>query len=78
MFTLSEGLIGPKEVINHEAGAYVTFEGVVRNHNNDKPVESLEYEVYPSMALKEGRKIVEEVLSKYGLLDAYCIHRSIL
>ncbi len=43
-------------VARPEAGAIVTFEGVVRNHTGDRPVEALEYEYYAEMALE---KLVE-------------------
>ncbi len=56
-------------------GGVVTFEGRVRNHNEDKDVTSLEYEVYPELALTEGKKIVEEALAKFDINNAYCVHR---
>jgi molybdopterin synthase catalytic subunit len=40
-----------------EDGAVVIFEGVVRNHANDKAVRFLEYEAYESMALKKIEEI---------------------
>ena len=58
-----------------EAGGFVAFEGWVRNHNEGKTVKSLEYEIYHSMALKEGNKLLEEALERFDIHKAVCIHR---
>ena len=39
-------------------GAYVLFEGIVRNHQEGKAVESIFYDAYRPMAEKEIEKIV--------------------
>jgi molybdopterin synthase catalytic subunit len=57
------------------AGALVTFEGLVRDENEGQEVESLEYEIYESLAQSEGNKIVEEARSLFAIIDAYAIHR---
>ena len=79
MFRISENKIdienARSEVQRIDAGGFVSFEGWVRNHNEGKEVNSLEYEVYESMAVKEGSKIIEEALSKFEIYDAICIHR---
>ncbi len=64
-----------KERVNSRAGAVVTFEGRVRNHNEGFKVKSLEYQCYESMALKEGQAILAEALDKFDVMDAYCVHR---
>jgi molybdopterin synthase catalytic subunit len=61
--------------LNPRVGGVVTFEGRVRNHNEDKDVSSLEYEVYPELAQKEGEKIIQEALTKFDIVDVYCVHR---
>jgi molybdopterin synthase catalytic subunit len=38
-------------------------------------VSSLEYEVYPELAQKEGEKIIQEALTKFDIVDVYCVHR---
>jgi len=60
---------------NFSAGALVTFEGRVRNHNAGKEVSALEYEAHVSLAEKEGQKILEEALLKFDILEAICVHR---
>ncbi|AHB87813.1 molybdenum converting factor subunit 2 MoaE [Thermosynechococcus sp. NK55a] len=57
------------------AGAFVSFEGWVRNHNHGKIVTALEYEVYPALALKEGDQVLAEAIEKFDLLGAIACHR---
>ena len=64
------------EMENHAAGAYTSFEGWVRNHNEGKDVTSLEYEAYPDLASKEGCRILAEALEKFDIIDCRCIHRT--
>jgi molybdopterin synthase catalytic subunit len=64
-----------KEFINSRAGAFVCFEGRVRNHNDGSVVVSLEYEVYEGLAVKEAGRIVEEAKEKFDILDVAGIHR---
>lgn len=57
------------------AGAFVSFEGWVRNHNAGKTVVALEYEVYTSLALKEGERIMTAALEQFDLIGAIACHR---
>lgn len=57
------------------AGALVTFEGRVRNHNEGLDVTSLEYQSYEEMAVKVGEKIVQIAKESFDIVDAYCVHR---
>lgn len=57
-------------------GAFVAFEGWVRDHNDGKGVHALAYEAYTRMALKEGARIVEAVKADFGLRFAHCVHRT--
>ena len=50
-----------------QAGALVTFEGWVRNHNEGKKVSALEYQVYATLAEKEGARILEEARTRFNL-----------
>lgn len=63
------------EVPDVRAGAFVCFEGWVRNRNDGKPVQSLEYEAYLELAEREGRHILAEASARFDLLDAICVHR---
>jgi len=60
---------------DHGAGAYVGFEGWIRNRNEGREVLRLEYEVYRPLALKEGERIIGEARSRFPILHAECVHR---
>ena len=75
-FSLSTDALPPRLLgENHAAGAVASFEGIVRNHNEGRPVLRLEYEAYPELAQKEGERIVAEALGRFPVLDARCVHR---
>ncbi len=57
------------------AGGYSSFEGWVRDHNDGKRVRRLEYEAFESLAIKEGARIVQEAVDRYGVTRAACVHR---
>jgi len=65
-----------QQLINSSAGAFVGFEGWVRNYNDGHKVLQLEYEVYTPIAESEGRKIIQEAKERFNILDAQGIHRS--
>lgn len=58
-----------------QAGACVTFEGWVRNHNEGQPVEALDYEAYAELAETEGARILAEAREKFAVTNAVCLHR---
>ena len=64
-----------KSVADHSCGALVIFEGWIRDHNEGQEVERLEYEVYRPVAEKEGARIIDEALERFGVSHAVCIHR---
>ena len=57
------------------AGAVVTFDGRVRDHNEGKTVQRLAYSAYAALALSEGETIIAEALAKFALSAAACCHR---
>ena len=58
------------------AGAYASFEGWVRNHNEGRDgVLRLEYEGYEQLGVKEGERIIVEALDRFDIANARCIHR---
>lgn len=65
-----------ERLLDPACGAYVQFDGWVRDHNEGLKVRRLEYEVYEPLALKEGRKIIEEAIERFGVSHARAIHRS--
>lgn len=64
-----------RHVIRRSDGAYVLFEGVVRDHHEGKAVESIFYDAYRPMAEKEIEKIVREVESQLPEVAIAVLHR---
>src|SRR5690348_2253429 len=56
-------------------GGYASFEGWVRDHNEGHAVTRLEYEAYAELAEKEGARIVQAAIEKFGVARAACVHR---
>ena len=75
-FKITSNLIDSQTIgENSGIGARSVFEGTVRDTNDGHDVKKLEYECYESLAIKEGNKILGEAIEKFGLIDAFCIHR---
>ncbi len=65
-----------RRLLEHPAaGAFVAFEGWVRDHNAGRAVRSLEYEAYAALAEKEGAAIVAEARERFGVLRVAAVHR---
>ena len=64
-----------KSVAANSCGALVVFEGWIRDHNEGQEVKRLEYEVYRPVAEKEGARIIDEAMERFGVSHAICIHR---
>lgn len=79
-FQLTDNPIIPSVLMegirDERAGACVTFEGRVRNHNDGREVEALNYEAYGPLAQKEGERIVGEARERFQILGALCVHRT--
>lgn len=79
MFTLSSAPLNKLDLTsdlhNSAAGALVTFEGVVRDHNEGRMTRLLEYQAYEALAGKEGAKILGEAQSQFKVIAARCVHR---
>ena len=57
------------------AGAFASFEGWVRDHNDGRAVDGLRYEAYITLAEKEGERVLQEAMDKFAIVDARCVHR---
>lgn len=57
-----------------EAGAMVTFTGIVRSRPDD-PITALILECYPALAENELAAIRNTAMARFGLIDAGIIHR---
>jgi adenylyltransferase/sulfurtransferase len=78
-FTFSSVPLDPErhraELADPSAGGYASFEGWVRDHNEGRRVERLEYEAFEALAIKEGERIVAEAVARFGVSRAACVHR---
>lgn len=63
------------EVAYQAAGAVVTFDGRVRDHNEGHSVERLEYQIYETLAQKEGEAILAEAKARFAIHLAAASHR---
>lgn len=63
------------EVMRQSDGAYVLFEGVVRNHHHGKAVQSIFYEAYRPMAEKEMSAVADEVRARFPDVALAVVHR---
>jgi len=63
------------QLLDARAGAFASFEGWVRDHNEGQPVSGLHYQSYVELATSEGEKILDEALAKFDIVDARCVHR---
>jgi adenylyltransferase/sulfurtransferase len=63
------GLAGPA------FGGYAAFEGWVRDLNEGRKVEHLEYEAFEALALREGERILAEACERFGVTHVACVHR---
>jgi molybdopterin synthase catalytic subunit len=64
-----------KLLLEAKAGAYVSFEGWVRNHHQGRQVHSLMYEACESLCAKEAQIIWEETRRRFPILVAQGRHR---
>jgi len=62
-------------VMRPSDGAYVLFDGVVRDHHEGHAVESILYEAYRPMAEKEIDKIVTNTSHQYPDVAIAVLHR---
>jgi molybdopterin synthase catalytic subunit len=60
---------------DHRCGAFVGFEGWVRDHNEGRAVQRLEYEVYSPLAIREGQVILSEAAERFGVTRSWAVHR---
>ena len=79
LFSFSPGTLRPESfreaLCDTAAGGYASFEGWVRDHNDGRRVRRLEYEAFEALAIKEGSRIVQQAIEKFGISRAACVHR---
>ncbi len=77
-FRFVRGSVSPGDHVaplrDQACGGYVSFEGWVRNHNDGRDVQQLEYEAYESLGVKEGQRIIGEAMERFQIEHALCVH----
>ena len=63
------------KVMRRSDGALVVFEGVVRNHNEGRAVDTIVYEAYRPMAEKEFARVIERVRNEFPDVALDVVHR---
>ena len=56
-------------------GGIATFIGCARDFSEGRNVSRISFDAYGSMALAEMRKLREEAIERYALIDARIVHR---
>jgi molybdopterin synthase catalytic subunit len=64
-----------KRVMRPSDGACVVFEGVVRDHQDGKRVESIFYDAYRPMAEKEIMRIINDIHKQFPQVAIAVAHR---
>ena len=79
-FQLTDQSIDPsalrQQLLSRSAGAFCSYEGWVRDHNEGKSVRELHYSSYPQMAPVIADDILEEAKKKFDLEAAAIVHRT--
>lgn len=70
-----QSLVSQMKSSSNEIGALAIFVGVVRGTRRNEKVTKIEYEAYESLAPKAIEKIIEELRTKYGIIDVVVEHR---
>ena len=63
-------------LLDARVGAYASFEGWVRDHNDGRAVSGLHYDAYARLAEEEGARVINEAIDRFDIVDAACIHRT--
>jgi len=56
-------------------GGIATFLGCARDFSQGRQVSEISFDAYASMAVAEMRKLREEAIVRFGLIDARLVHR---
>jgi MoaE-MoaD fusion protein len=64
-----------RQILRDEDGAFVNFEGVVRNHTGDRKTRFLDYECYEALAIKTMAALGAEIAARYDIGRIAMVHR---
>lgn len=63
------------QLVDDGAGAWLVFEGRVRNRHAGRAVSGLHYQAYRPLAVAEGERILAEAVQRFALCQAVAVHR---
>lgn len=63
------------QLADRGAGAWLAFEGRVRNCHAGRAVSGLHYQAYVPLAVAEGERILAEAMQRFALCQALAVHR---
>ena len=79
LFQLSEQIFDTanlrQQLRSTSVGAFVSFEGLVRDNHAGKAVTGLSYHAHPVLALSQGECVLQEALKRFNVVDVRCVHR---
>jgi molybdopterin synthase catalytic subunit len=61
--------------VSNNIGGIVCFIGTIRSINDNKKVIKLSYDYYPELANSQLKRLREEAIKNFKLIDATIIHR---
>ncbi|MCU0228035.1 MAG: molybdenum cofactor biosynthesis protein MoaE [Bryobacterales bacterium] len=64
-----------RDILRQEDGAFVNFEGVVRNQSGGRSTRYLDYECYEALAIKTMAAIGEDLARKHAVGRVAIVHR---
>ena len=65
-----------RKALDVDSGAIVIFIGTVRRLSRGREVKYLEYEAYKKLALREFRKIADDIKEKWDVKKVAIVHRT--
>lgn len=72
---IDEAALLPARPASTEAGAALTFAGIVRAEENSKIIEAMDYEAYQEMAVHQFHKLLDAVEAQWPIESLRLIHR---
>jgi molybdopterin synthase catalytic subunit len=79
LFALTRSEIDNRQIVDRllrgEAGAVITFEGVVRNNTKGRRTRCLDYECYEPMAIKMMAEIGRDIACRFAIDRIAMVHR---
>ena len=67
--------IAALRAVSLRMGGIATFLGCARDFSEGREVSEISFDAYGSMALAELRKLRDEAIARFALLDARIVHR---